>query len=159
MVVKLESDYRSCVGLMLINEKKKFFTAQRLDFTSTAWQMPQGGINEGEDPLEAAFRELNEETSIDRGDIQLLATSKEWVKYDLPKTLIPFLWDGKYKGQKQKWFLFRFFGNESNINIHTQNPEFSRWRWSNKKQLVDSIVSFKRPVYQTILEEFSAYLN
>tara|TARA_B100001778_G_C18500565_1_gene589476 strand:+ start:417 stop:893 length:477 start_codon:yes stop_codon:yes gene_type:complete len=153
-----EKKYRSCVGLMVINDRKQFFTGQRLDFPSTAWQMPQGGIDKGEKPKDAAFRELKEETSIKNKNVELLAVSKGWVKYDLPFSLVSKLWNGKYIGQKQKWFLFKFLGDESAIDINTSEPEFSRWRWSSEKQLINSIVSFKKPVYQSILQEFREYL-
>jgi len=154
-----EINYRRCVGMMVINNHKKFFTGQRLDFSSTAWQMPQGGIDINESPKVAAFRELKEETSIQQSNVELLAVSKGWVKYDLPDDLVPLIWNGKYKGQKQKWFLFKFLGNDSDINISTLEPEFSRWRWSTEKQLVNSIVPFKKKVYQTVLKEFKEYLS
>ena len=153
-----QEKYRACVGLMVINKKKEFFTGQRLDFKSNAWQMPQGGINDGENAESAAFRELEEETSIGKCDVQLIAESKNWIKYDLPSYLVPQLWNGKFKGQKQKWFLFSYLGQDKEINIETSEPEFSRWRWSSKEQLVKSIVPFKRDVYTTILDEFKQFL-
>ena len=151
-------NYRSCVGLMLINEKKNIFTGQRLDFTSTAWQMPQGGIDDCEEHLDAAYRELQEETSIIKSNVELLAVSSDWFSYDLPKELIPKLWNGKYRGQKQKWFLMRFIGNESEINLNTKIPEFASWRWSTQQQLVDSIVPFKRALYKAVIKEFQTLL-
>jgi putative (di)nucleoside polyphosphate hydrolase len=136
-------NYRPCVGMMVVNTRKNFFTAQRLDFTSTAWQMPQGGIDEGEEALHAAYRELSEETSITENDVELLAVSRDWFSYDLPKELVSRLWNGLYRGQKQKWFLMRFIGNDDDINLNTDIPEFSCWRWSTSLQLFDSIVPFK----------------
>jgi putative (di)nucleoside polyphosphate hydrolase len=138
--------------------RKNFFTAQRLDFTSTAWQMPQGGIDEGEEALHAAYRELLEETSITENDVELLAVSRDWFSYDLPKELVSRLWNGLYRGQKQKWFLMRFIGNDDDINLNTEIPEFSCWRWSTRQQLIDSIVPFKKDLYRAVLKEFQPLL-
>ena len=150
--------YRPCVGLMVVNRQRKIFTAQRLGFSSEAWQMPQGGIEDGEDALTAAYRELQEETSIDREKVQVLATSKDWLRYELPADLKPKLWNGLYKGQTQKWFLMRFLGTDSDVNLKTSVPEFSSWRWSSKNQLVKSIVSFKKQLYCDVLREFEKFL-
>ena len=150
--------YRPCVGLMLINDNKNVFTGKRLDFISTAWQMPQGGIDEGEDVLNAAFRELREETSITQDSVELLAVSDHWFSYDLPIELVSKLWNGVYRGQKQKWFLMKFVGNESDINLNTEIPEFSCWRWSTKQQLIDSIVPFKKDLYQKVIKEFQLFV-
>lgn len=151
-------NYRPCVGLMVVNTRKNFFTAQRLDFTSTAWQMPQGGIDEGEEALHAAYRELSEETSITENDVELLAVSRDWFSYDLPKELVSRLWNGLYRGQKQKWFLMRFIGNDDDINLNTEIPEFSCWRWSTRQQLIESIVPFKKDLYRAVLKEFQPLL-
>jgi putative (di)nucleoside polyphosphate hydrolase len=151
-------NYRPCVGLMVVNTRKNFFTAQRLDFTSTAWQMPQGGIDEGEEALHAAYRELSEETSITENDVELLAVSRDWFSYDLPKELISKLWNGLYRGQKQKWFLMKFIGNDDDINLNTEIPEFSCWRWSTRQQLIESIVPFKKDLYRAVLKEFQPFL-
>ena len=151
-------NYRPCVGLMVVNTRKNFFTAQRLDFTSTAWQMPQGGIDEGEEALHAAYRELSEETSITENDVELLAVSRDWFRYDLPKELVSKLWNGLYRGQKQKWFLMRFIGNDDDINLNTEIPEFSCWRWSTRQQLIESIVPFKKDLYRAVLKEFQPLL-
>jgi len=151
-------NYRPCVGLMVVNTRKNFFTAQRLDFTSTAWQMPQGGIDEGEESLHAAYRELSEETSITENDVELLAVSRDWFSYDLPKELVSRLWNGLYRGQKQKWFLMRFIGNDDDINLNTEIPEFSCWRWSTRQQLIESIVPFKKDLYRAVLKEFQPLL-
>ena len=151
-------NYRPCVGLMVVNTRKNFFTAQRLDFTSTAWQMPQGGIDGGEEALHAAYRELSEETSITENDVELLAVSRGWFSYDLPKELVSKLWNGLYRGQKQKWFLMRFIGNDDDINLNTEIPEFSCWRWSTRQQLIESIVPFKKDLYRAVLKEFQPFL-
>ena len=151
-------DYRPCVGIMVINESRHIFSGQRFDFSSRAWQMPQGGIEKEEDPSDAAFRELEEETSIGRDKVHLLAVSKNWLRYDLPIDLVPRLWDGVYRGQTQKWFLMRFVGKDSDINLKTKVPEFSSWRWSSSSQLLDSIIPFKKKLYENILKEFTAFL-
>ena len=151
-------NYRPCVGLMVVNKRKNFFTAQRLDFTSTAWQMPQGGIDGSEEALHAAYRELSEETSITENDVELLAVSRGWFSYDLPKELVSKLWNGLYRGQKQKWFLMRFIGNDDDINLNTEIPEFSCWRWSTRQQLIESIVPFKKDLYRAVLKEFQPLL-
>jgi putative (di)nucleoside polyphosphate hydrolase len=143
---------------MIINPQKHIFTAQRLDFPSNAWQMPQGGIENGETLEEAAFRELNEETSLTAINVKILTLSKNWIKYDLPDNLVPLLWGGKFRGQKQKWFLLEFTGDDEEININTQNPEFSDWRWSNKGDLLEYIVPFKLKTYEQIVKEFSGFL-
>jgi len=150
--------YRPCVGLMVVNTRKNFFTAQRLDFTSTAWQMPQGGIDGSEGALHAAYRELSEETSITENDVELLAVSRGWFSYDLPKELVSKLWNGLYRGQKQKWFLMRFIGNDDDINLNTEIPEFSCLRWSTRQQLIESIVPFKKDLYRAVLKEFQPLL-
>ena len=150
-------NYRPCVGLMIVNERKHIFTGQRLGYTSLAWQMPQGGIEKGEDCLVAAYRELEEETSIAKGKVELLAVSKNWFSYDLPLDLVPKLWNGLYKGQSQKWFLMRFLGDDTDINLTTKVPEFSSWRWSSKEQLIKYIVPFKKELYRKILKEFELF--
>lgn len=154
----LTNKYRPCVGLMIVNKHGNIFTGQRLGYASEAWQMPQGGIEKGEEPLIAAFRELEEETSITKGEVELLAISKTWLTYELPGDLVPKLWNGLFKGQTQKWYLMRFIGQDTNINLSTETPEFSSWRWSSRKELIDSIVPFKRKLYISILDEFGAYL-
>ena len=153
-----ELGYRPCVGLMVINEDRQIFTGQRLGYTSTAWQMPQGGIENGENALVAAYRELQEETSIGQLKVELLATSKSWLSYDLPLDLVPKLWNGLYRGQTQKWFLMRFVGHDTDINLKTEIPEFSSWRWSSRQQLLRYIVPFKKKLYETVIEEFKLFL-
>ena len=146
--------YRSNVGIMLINDDGHVFVGQRLDNNQNAWQMPQGGIDGDEDPQSAAYRELLEETGIEQENVKFLATSSKWLLYDLPEDLIPKLWDGKYRGQKQKWFLFKFLGTNKDINISTEHPEFSSWKWIPKENLLKEIVPFKKSVYESVLREF-----
>ena len=146
--------YRSNVGIMMVNEKGYVFVGQRLDNNQNAWQMPQGGIDAGEDPETAAYRELLEETGVKKQDIRFVASSSQWLSYDLPEDLIPILWNGKFRGQKQKWFLFKFLGEDGDINIATEHPEFSKWKWIPKENLLKEIVPFKKSVYENVLKEF-----
>ena len=146
--------YRSNVGIMMVNEKGYVFVGQRLDNNQNAWQMPQGGIDAGEDPETAAYRELLEETGVKKQDIRFVASSSQWLSYDLPEDLIPILWNGKFRGQKQKWFLFKFLGEDGDINIATEHPEFSKWKWISKENLLKEIVPFKKSVYENVLKEF-----
>ena len=146
--------YRSNVGIMMVNEKGYVFVGQRLDNNQNAWQMPQGGIDDGEDPETAAYRELLEETGVKKQDVRFVASSSQWLSYDLPEDLIPILWNGKFRGQKQKWFLFKFLGEDRDINIATEHPEFSKWKWISKENLLKEIVPFKKSVYENVLKEF-----
>jgi len=146
--------YRSNVGIMMVNEKGYVFVGQRLDNNRIAWQMPQGGIDAGEDPETAAYRELLEETGVKKQDVRFVASSSQWLSYDLPEDLIPILWNGKFRGQKQKWFLFKFLGEDGDINIATEHPEFSKWKWISKENLLKEIVPFKKSVYENVLKEF-----
>lgn len=150
--------YRPCVGVMLVNPAGCAFVGQRLDSEYDAWQMPQGGIDKGEDPREAALRELWEETGVTADLVKVEAESQQWLPYELPHDLVPKLWKGRYRGQKQKWFLMRFHGQDSQINIATEHPEFSRWQWLEAGKLVDSIVPFKRDVYSAVMAEFAERL-
>ena len=149
--------YRLGVGIMLLNAKDEVFIARRIDSTSEAWQMPQGGIDEGEAPRETAMRELLEETGTDKATI--LHESAGWYTYDLPEHLVPVIWGGKYRGQKQKWFAMRFDGKDSDINIHTDNPEFLEWKWTKMDELANLIVPFKRQLYMDLVTEFSPKLG
>jgi putative (di)nucleoside polyphosphate hydrolase len=150
--------YRANVGIMVINQTGFVFVAQRLDHYSDAWQMPQGGVDPGEDTQTAAIRELEEETGIPANKVNIIAESSGWIPYELPPDLIPKLWDGKYRGQKQKWYLMKFLGEDTDINIDTSEPEFSTWKWIDPKELPNAIVPFKRDVYVRILEEFQDFL-
>ena len=131
------------------------FAAQRIDNKSSAWQMPQGGIEDNETPRKAAFRELREETGIPKENVEIISQSTDWIKYDLPKNLVPKLWGGKYVGQKQIWFAVNYLGLDKDININTENPEFCAWRWMKKEEIEEKIVPFKRLVYKKIFDEFS----
>ncbi len=136
---------------MLINRDGLVFVAQRIDMPSEAWQMPQGGIDAGEEPRAAALRELKEEIGTDRAEI--VAESRDWYAYDLPAEL-GFLWGGRYRGQRQKWFAARFGGSDADIDIATATPEFSAWRWAKASSLPVLIVPFKRPLYEALVAEF-----
>jgi putative (di)nucleoside polyphosphate hydrolase len=148
--------YRMGVGIMLINNAGLVFAAKRIDRTSEAWQMPQGGIDEGEEPLEAARRELGEETGTDKAEI--LAESRDWLTYDLPAELVPQIWGGRYRGQKQKWFAMRFTGADGDIDIATEHPEFCEWKWVKAATLPDIIVPFKRALYEKLVQEFHGWV-
>jgi putative (di)nucleoside polyphosphate hydrolase len=139
---------------MMVNKTGYIFVGQRLDNNQNAWQMPQGGIDAGEDPETAAYRELLEETGVNQQNVRFLASSSRWLSYDLPEDLIPTLWNGKFRGQKQKWFLFKFLGKDGDINIATEHPEFSKWKWISKENLLEEIVPFKKSVYENVLKEF-----
>ncbi len=149
--------YRPGVGVMLLNDKKQVFVARRIDSTSEAWQMPQGGIDKGEDPRTAVMRELLEEIGTDKAEI--IAESAEWYTYDLPHELIPLVWKGRYRGQQQKWFVMRFLGQDSDINIATEEPEFLEWKWVQPSTLPDLIVPFKKKLYQDLAKDFKLYLQ
>ena len=151
--------YRPCVGLMLMNAEGKIFVGQRNDRHADAWQMPQGGVDRGEDPRVAALRELWEETGVTADLVEIIAETKGWLPYDLPHDIVPHIWKGRYRGQEQKWFLLRFTGADDQINIETDHPEFTRWKWQKPDQLIAEIVPFKRDVYERVVEAFSDYLN
>jgi putative (di)nucleoside polyphosphate hydrolase len=144
--------YRPNVGVMLLSRAGRVFVAKRIDFPGEAWQMPQGGIDEGEDPRGAALRELEEE--IGTAKAELLAESRDWFRYDLPAELQGKLWGGKWKGQRQKWFAMRFTGADTDINIATTHPEFSAWQWVDPGDVPRLIIPFKRGIYERVVEEF-----
>ena len=150
--------YRRGVGVMLLNQEGKVFVGARIDNTDEAWQMPQGGIDEGEEPWATALRELEEETGIEPHLVERIADAPERLKYDLPKELRGKLWGGKWKGQDQDWYLVRFLGHDSDVNIATKHPEFREWKWIEPQQLPELIVPFKRELYRQLLREFSDFL-
>jgi len=149
--------YRRAVGIMLINRESKVFVAQRVDFAGDAWQMPQGGIDTGESPRQAALRELKEE--IGTNEAEFLAESKGWLTYEFPPELRARVWRGRYRGQRQKWFGMRFLGDDSDIDLETKHPEFSAWKWVDPEDLPRLIVPFKRQLYIELLTEFRDVLK
>ncbi|MEM7090053.1 MAG: RNA pyrophosphohydrolase [Pseudomonadota bacterium] len=151
--------YRPCVGLMLMNSDGKVFVGQRNDRHKAAWQMPQGGVDKGEDPRDAALRELWEETGVTADLVEIVAETDNWLAYDLPHDIVPAIWKGRYRGQKQKWFLMRFTGQDAQIDIATEHPEFTRWKWQDPARLNAEIVPFKRKVYEDVVAAFSGYLD
>ena len=148
---------RSGVGIVLLNKENKVFVARRIDNPKNFWQMPQGGVDEGEDFLKAAFRELKEETSI--RSVELIKELEGTITYELPERLLGIIWKGKYRGQKQKWFLMRFIGEDSEININTKHPEFLDWKWIELDLITDLVVDFKHHVYQEVKEKVKKIIN
>ncbi len=149
--------YRPCAGIMLANRDGKIFVGQRSDrpADSDAWQMPQGGIDDGEEPEDAALRELEEETGVSRDSVTILARSAEEYFYDLPDELMGKLWKGKWQGQRQWWFLLRFQGDDGDINIATHTQEFDSWQWVDPAELPGLIVPFKKRIYEGLIAEFA----
>lgn len=145
--------YRPCVGLMLVNADGKVFVGQRRDKFADAWQMPQGGVDAGEELTAAALRELWEETGITADLVEIAAVTDAPIPYDLPHDVVPQFWGGKYRGQEQTWFLLRFTGTDAQVNIDTAEPEFSQWKWVAPSELVPNIVPFKREVYARVVAE------
>jgi putative (di)nucleoside polyphosphate hydrolase len=149
--------YRPCVGIFLLNNDGFVFGGRRIDSRAEAWQMPQGGIDTGESPLQACMREMREE--IGTNTAELISQHDDWLYYDIPLPLADRLWQGRYKGQKQKWLALRFTGDDSDINIATEEPEFCEWKWLSPHDLVELAVPFKRDVYQNVLAAFTPYLK
>ena len=149
--------YRPCVGIFLLNNDGLVFAGRRIDSRAEAWQMPQGGIDAGESPLQACMREMREE--IGTNTAELVSQHDDWLYYDIPLQLADRLWQGRYKGQKQKWMALRFTGDDADINIATEEPEFCEWKWLSPHDLVDLAVPFKRDVYQNVLAAFAPYLK
>lgn len=144
--------YRPGVGLVIINSNRNIFMGKRMDSKSKfAWQMPQGGIDPGETPSKAAMREMKEEIGSDNGTI--IAETKNWYMYDIPPHIIPNLWNGAFRGQKQKWFLIRFEGLDEEINIQTHIPEFKMWKWATPRDVCSEVIAFKRHLYRSVLKE------
>jgi putative (di)nucleoside polyphosphate hydrolase len=148
---------RSGVGVVLLNEENKVFVAKRIDNPKNFWQMPQGGVDSGEDFLSAAYRELEEETSIK--SVVLIKEFDGTITYELPEHLLGIIWKGKYKGQKQKWFLMKFIGKEQEININTKNPEFLDWKWVDLDKITEEVVDFKLHVYKELKEKIKKIIN
>ena len=151
--------YRPNVGIMLINADKQVWVGARIDFASAYWQMPQGGVDAGEDMTAAMWRELYEEIGVQQQDCKILAKTPDWIYYDVPADLGNTLWGGKYKGQKQVWYALKLTAPDTVINIATEEPEFKAWKWIPAHTLVDTAVPFKRRVYQQVLDIFKQYVS
>ena len=149
--------YRSGVGIVVLNRDNKVFVAKRIDNPKNFWQMPQGGVDKNEDYLSAAYRELEEETSIK--SVELISELDGLITYDLPDHLLGIIWKGKYKGQTQKWYLMRFTGNDEEINIKTKHPEFLDWKWVELDQITDLVVKFKLELYKEVKDKVKKILN
>ncbi|MEO1248952.1 MAG: RNA pyrophosphohydrolase [Pseudomonadota bacterium] len=155
MAAPIQLPYRPCAGVMLVNSAGLIFTAMRHDAPG-AWQMPQGGIDKGEDPAKAAIRELYEETGIK--SVEMLGEAPDWLTYDLPPHLLGKALKGKYRGQKQRWFALRFVGQDDEVDLEHHEPEFSAWRWSTPDQVIADIVDFKRETYRQVLAALDRYI-
>ena len=148
---------RSGVGIVVLNKENKVFVAKRIDNPKNFWQMPQGGVDDGEDYLSAAFRELEEETSVK--NVKLIKEIEGTTSYELPDNLLGIIWKGKYKGQKQKWFLMRYIGKDEDININTKKPEFLEWKWIDISRITEVVVDFKLEVYKELQEKIKKIIN
>ena len=152
--------YRPCVGLMLVNADGLIFAGRRIDSTAEAWQMPQGGIDEGETPSQAALRELGEETGLAPEHVEIIRETADWLPYDLPAELQGVIWGGKYRGQMQKWFALSMRAEDAAIDIAaSEHAEFAEWRWLDQNELVEKIVPFKRDVYRRVFDDFADLLK
>ena len=149
--------FRKGVGIIVLNKYNKIFVAKRIDNPKNFWQMPQGGVDEGEEFLSAAYRELEEETSIKK--VELIKEIDETTTYELPSHLLGIIWKGKFKGQKQKWFLMRYLGNDNEININTNKPEFLEWKWIDLDMITDVVVDFKLEVYKILQKKIKMIIN
>jgi putative (di)nucleoside polyphosphate hydrolase len=150
--------YRPAAGVMLLNRDGRVFVAQRRDSTLEAWQMPQGGLDAGEEAEAGALRELEEETGIPPGKVEIVARAPEELRYDLPDDLVGKMWKGKWRGQRQAWFLMRFLGEDDDVNLDTAEPEFRAWKWADPADLPALIVPFKKKLYEDVLKAFAAWL-
>ncbi len=148
---------RTGVGIVVLNDKNKVFVAKRIDNPKNFWQMPQGGVDKDEDFLTAAYRELEEETSIK--NVKLITEIEGTMTYELPNHLLGIIWKGKYKGQKQKWFLMKFLGNDNDINLKTDKPEFLEWKWIDLDSLTEAVVDFKLHIYKELQEKIKKIIN
>ncbi len=151
--------YRPGAGVVLFRDDGTVFAGKRIDNQTDAWQMPQGGIDFGELPEEAALRELTEETGVSPDKVRVEAQTREWLRYDLPDALLGRLWGGKYRGQEQMWFAMRFLGTDADVNIALEHAEFSEWRWMTPADLIEKIVPFKRDLYAAIFSDLGDYLG
>lgn len=151
--------YRPCVGIVLRNPAGRVFAGQRTDSSAPAWQMPQGGIDRGESPGDAALRELGEETGLLPDAVTVVAETPGWLRYDLPRDLVPKIWKGRYRGQEQRWFLMDFQGADADIDLASHHAEFSRWKWIAPDDLLANIVSFKRDTYRAVFEVFAPHFR
>ena len=156
-IVSKKLPLRSGVGIVVLNKNDQVFVARRIDNSKNFWQMPQGGVDKNEDYLTAAYRELEEETSIK--NIDLVGELDGLISYELPKHLLGVIWKGKYRGQEQKWFVVRFLGNDSEININTDHPEFCEWKWVELENITDLVVDFKLHVYEEVKKKVREILN
>jgi putative (di)nucleoside polyphosphate hydrolase len=158
MIDRESLPYRPAAGVMLLNRDGKVWVGQRLDSTLEAWQMPQGGLDPGEDAVSGALRELEEETGIARDKVEILARCGEQLLYDLPDDLLGKIWKGRWRGQSQTWFLMRFTGEDGDVNLATPEPEFRAWKWAEPAELPELIVPFKKGLYRDVLKAFAAWL-
>ena len=156
-IISKKLPLRNGVGIVVLNKNNQVFVAKRIDNSKNFWQMPQGGVNKNEDYLAAAYRELEEETSIK--NVDLVKELDGLISYELPKHLLGVIWKGKYRGQEQKWFVVRFLGNDSEININTDHPEFCEWKWVELENITDLVVDFKLHVYEDVKKKVKEILN